>query len=138
MRITKTIHIQEDELSETFIRATGPGGQNVNKVSSAVQLRFDVTHSKSLPEDVRLRLFTVAQRYMTKDGVLIITAQRYRTQQQNRQDARNRLAELIHKALWIPKMRIPTRPTKSSKEQRLKDKHKHSTVKMLRKTVKEF
>ena len=137
MRITDTLFINESELIETFIRATGPGGQNVNKVATAVQLRFDVLHSPSLSDDVRERLLLLTHHRLTKEGILIITAQRFRTQEQNRQDARNRLTELILRALYVPKERIPTKPSKSVKEKRLKEKTRRSTLKQQRRTIKE-
>jgi ribosome-associated protein len=136
MQITDTLYIDERELSETFIRSGGPGGQNVNKVATAVQLRFDVLRSPSLPEDIRARLLFLVRHRLTKEGVLIIIAQRYRTQDQNRQDARWRLAELIRRALVPPKKRIPTRPSKASKEERLKEKLKHGKIKKQRQAVK--
>jgi ribosome-associated protein len=129
MQITKNIFIDEKEISESFIRASGPGGQNVNKVSTAVQIRFDVAHSPSLPEDVRARLLAMVRSRLTKEGVLIITAQRYRSQDQNRQDARHRLAELIYRATIPPVKRIPSKPTRASKESRLATKARRSNVK---------
>lgn len=137
MRITDTLFINESELIETFTRATGPGGQNVNKVATAVQLRFDVLHSPSLPADIRERLLLLARHRLTKEGILIITAQRFRTQEQNRQDARNRLTELIHRALYVPKERVPTKPSKSAKEKRLQEKAKRGHIKRQRQTIKE-
>jgi len=122
MQITPTLFIDEKEINESFIRASGPGGQNVNKVATAVQLRFDIAHSPSLSEEVRVRLLTLARSYLTKEGVLIITAQRYRTQDQNRQDARKRLANLILTATFSPKKRVPTKPSQASKEARLSTK----------------
>lgn len=132
MQITQTIYIDEKEISESFIRASGPGGQNVNKVSTAVQIRFDVVHSPSLPEDVRVRLLTMIRSRLTKDGILIITAQRYRSQDQNRQDARHRLAELILRATIPPTKRIPSKPTRASKESRLANKARRSRLKQNR------
>src|SRR5437899_7257985 len=116
IRVTPHIAIDESELSESFIRSSGPGGQNVNKLSTAVQLRFDVRHSPSLPGDVRARLERLAGRRLTREGVLIITAQRHRTQERNREDARERLIELIRQAAVQPVRRRPTRPTRASRE----------------------
>ena len=130
--VTRSISIDESELSESFIRASGPGGQNVNKVSSAVQLRFDVRRSPSLPEPVRARLEKLAGSRLTKDGVLVIAADRFRTQERNREDARDRLLALIRRATEVPKPRRPTRPTLASKERRLKAKAGRGTVKRLR------
>jgi len=135
IRITDRISIEERELEERFVRASGPGGQNVNKLSSAVQLRFDVRHSPSLTTDVRLRLERLAGRRLTRDGVLVIMAQRHRTQERNRQDALDRLIELIREASVAPKPRRPTRPTRGSKERRLATKKNRSTIKGLRGTV---
>jgi ribosome-associated protein len=132
IRITDHISIVEDELEERFIRASGPGGQNVNKLNTAVQLRFDVRHSPALRDDVRARLTRLAGRRLTNDGVLVITAQRHRTQERNRQDALDRLIELIRRAAVAPKPRRPTKPTKGSKERRLQGKKQRSTVKGLR------
>ena len=132
IRVTDTISIDEHELQERFIRASGPGGQNVNKLSTAVQLRFDARHSPSLREDVRARLERLAGRRMTNDGVLVITAQRYRTQERNREDALDRLIELIRQAATPPRPRRPTKPTRASKERRLQGKKRRSTVKEMR------
>ena len=129
IRITDTISIDEDELEERFIRASGPGGQNVNKLASAVQLRFDVRRSPSLREDVRARLARLAGRRLTQSGVLVITAQRHRTQERNRQDARERLVELIARAAVAPIPRRATRPSKAARERRLQSKKQRSTVK---------
>ncbi len=137
MQVTQTLFIDECEISESFIRASGPGGQNVNKVSTAVQLRFDVLHSPSLPEDVRARLLIMIRSRLTKEGVLIITAQRYRSQDQNRQDARRRLAELILRATIPPIKRVPTKPTRASKETRLAAKTHRSRLKQGRREVGE-
>ena len=132
IRITDRISIEERELEERFVRASGPGGQNVNKLSSAVQLRFDVRHSPSLTPDVRQRLERMAGRRLTRDGVLVIMAQRHRTQERNRQDALDRLVELIREASIAPIPRRPTRPTRGSKERRLATKKNRSSIKNLR------
>src|SRR5579862_9801317 len=116
IRISPKIAIDERELEESFVRASGPGGQNVNKLSTAVQLRFDVRHSPSLPPGVRERLERIAGSRLTNDGVLVIIAQRHRTQGRNRQDALNRLVEMIREAAVVPVKRRPTRPTKASRE----------------------
>ena len=129
MLIKGKFFIDEKEITETFIRSSGPGGQNVNKVETAVQIRFDVAHSPSLPEEVRVRLMTMLRSRLTKDGILIITAQRYRTQDQNRQDARHRLIELIYRATVPIKKRVPTKPTRSSQEARLAVKSHRSHIK---------
>jgi ribosome-associated protein len=130
--VTDTISLNEDELEESFVRASGPGGQNVNKVSSAVQLRFDVRRSPSLPNDVAIRLMRIAGSRMTKDGVLVINAQRHRTQERNRADARERLFELIREAAVKPEIRRPTKPTKASRQRRLEGKKRRSQIKNLR------
>ncbi len=130
--VTGGIAISEDELEEEFVLASGPGGQNVNKVASAVQLRFDVAHSPSLPIAVRQRLMALAGRRLTKDGVLVIVARRFREQERNRGDARARLIALIREAAIPPKPRKPTRPTKASRERGIEAKKKHSRLKRLR------
>ncbi len=123
------IIIPEAELTESFIRASGPGGQNVNKVSSAVQLRFDVRGSPSLPDDVAVRLMRLAGSRLTRDGVIVITAERFRDQQRNRADARERLAALVKQAEVRPVKRRPTKPSSGSKERRLAGKAVRSGVK---------
>jgi ribosome-associated protein len=132
IQINSKIAIDEEEIEESFIRASGPGGQNVNKVSSAVQLRFDVLHSPTLPKEVRVRLIRLAGRKMTRDGVLIITAQRHRSQDHNRKDALERLVDMIRLAAIRPTLRKPTTPTRSSRHKRLQVKKLRGTVKKLR------
>jgi len=129
IRITDSISIGEDELEERFIRASGPGGQNVNKLASAVQLRFDARHAPSLPNDVRARLERLAGRRLTQDGVVVISAQRHRTQERNRQDARERLFALIREAAVPPVPRRPTKPTKASRERRIETKKHRAGIK---------
>ncbi|TCZ64530.1 aminoacyl-tRNA hydrolase [Roseicella aquatilis] len=133
IRVTPRISLEESELQEEFLRASGAGGQNIQKVETAVQLRFDVARSPSLPEPVRERLLILGGRRVTKDGVLVITAQRHRTQDRNREDARERLLALIREAaIPPPPPRRPTRPTLGSKLRRLEGKAKRSGVKAMR------
>jgi ribosome-associated protein len=132
IRITDRISIDEQELEERFVRASGPGGQNVNKLSTAVQLRFDARRSPSLPDDMRARLERLAGKRLTREGVIVIIAQRHRTQERNRQDALDRLIELLRAAAVRPVPRRPTRPTKGSRERRLETKKRRSSIKGLR------
>ena len=132
IRINHRISLDEKELSFSFIRASGPGGQNVNKVSTAVQLRFDVRHSPSLPEPVRQRLEKLAGRRLTQDGVLVLTAQQHRSQDRNREEALIRLADLIRAAAVAPKVRRSTKPTRASQQSRLEGKSKRGSIKRLR------
>jgi ribosome-associated protein len=135
IHINHRISIDENDLHEDFIRSSGPGGQNVNKVATAVQLRFDVGTSTSLPDDVKERLMRIAGRKVTKDGELIIKAARFRTQEQNRKDALERLIDLIRKATEVPRPRRKTRPTRASNERRMASKQKRSEVKTMRRPL---
>jgi len=132
IRINSFLSLRPSEIQERFIRASGPGGQNVNKLSSAVELRFDLRHSPSLPTDVRHRLARLAGHRLTKEGILVITSQRFRTQERNRQDALDKLVDLIRKATIPPAKRIKTKPTYGSKLKRLEGKTKRAKVKNLR------
>ncbi len=132
LQIPPNIAIADWELQESFIRASGPGGQNVNKVSTAVELRFHMRSSPSLGPAVKTRLAAIAGRLLTKDGEIVIRADRFRTQDRNREDARDRLSAMIAEAAIPPKPRVKTRPTKASKERRLEGKATRSTVKKLR------
>ena len=132
LRITDAISLGEEELEEHFVRASGPGGQNVNKVATAVQLFFDAAHSPSLGHEVRARLLILAGRRATKDGVIVIVARRHRTQEMNRADARARLFELIARAANPPKPRRKTRVPKASKEKRIESKKSRGTLKRMR------
>ena len=137
IRVTSHISVDEREIEESFVRASGPGGQNVNKLATAVQLRFDVRSSPSLPADVRERLERLAGARLTRDGVLVITAQSHRTQGRNRQDALDRLVDLIRRAAIAPRLRRPTKPTKASRERRVEAK-KHRAGLKLRRTRPAF
>jgi ribosome-associated protein len=126
------LFLDDNEIEESFVRASGPGGQNVNKVSSAVQIRFDLSGSRSLPQDVRERLARLAGRRLTGDGVIVIIAQRYRTQERNRRDALDRLIALVRRAAVPPAPRRPTKPSRAAKERRLKAKARRAALKELR------
>ena len=135
IRVTETILLDESEIRERFLRSSGPGGQNVNKVATAVQLRFDVRNSRSLPDDVRERLVRLAGRRMTGEGALVIEARRFRTQERNRQDARDRLIALVRKAAEPVAPRRKTRPTGESRKRRLASKRRRSEFKKTRRRV---
>ncbi len=132
VQITPSIQIDESEIQEFFVRSSGPGGQNINKVATAVQLRFDVARSVSLPEEIRKRLIALAGNRVTEDGVLLIEARRFRTQGRNREDAIERLVELVRQAATIPKTRRKTIPTLGSKIRRLESKRRDAENKRVR------
>ena len=132
LHVSPTIQIADSELVESFVRASGPGGQNVNKVSSAVQLRFDVRHSPALPNDVALRLMRIAGKRLTKEGVIVIVAQQHRTQERNRADARDRLFAMIRRAAVRPTPRRPTKVPKAQRRERLESKKHRAGIKSLR------
>ncbi len=138
MRVNANLDIDEKELEERFVRSSGPGGQNVNKVSTAVELRFNFAGNTSIPPAAKARLVKLAGRRLTDDGVLIIQADRFRTQDMNRSDARKRLAELIAESLIAPKPRIKTKPSRGAKERRLKAKTERSGVKKMRSSKPDF
>jgi ribosome-associated protein len=135
LHINRNIAIERDEIQEEFIRASGPGGQNVNKVATAVQLRFDAAGSPSLPEEVKQRLLKIARNKITDDGILVIEAKRFRSQRANRRDALDRFVRLIRNAAKKPVIRRKTRPTKASQERRLESKKRRSATKRLRRRV---
>ena len=137
IRVTNNIALGEDEIEEQFIRSSGPGGQNVNKVATAVQVRFDVARSPNLPEPVRERLKRLAGRRLTGDGVLVIDARRYRTRERNRRDALDRLVALVRKAAIAPTPRKATRPTAASRRRRLEGKQRRGALKRGRRNVKD-
>ncbi len=138
IKITDTISLRDDEIRETFVRASGPGGQNVNKLSTAVELRFDVRRSPSLPDDVSIRLQRLAGRRLTKDGILVIEAQSHRTQDRNRVDALARLIALIRQAAVAPKPRKKTKPSRSARAERVDRKVQRGKVKRMRSTKPAF
>ncbi len=134
IQITNRLSIDERELEESFIQASGPGGQNVNKVATAVQLKFDARNSPSLPPDVRARLWKLAGRRISQDGILLVVAREHRTQERNRAEARQKLIELLKAATVQPRVRKATKPSKASKQKRLESKIRRSTVKKLRRS----
>jgi ribosome-associated protein len=132
IRINDKISLADEEIQETFVRASGPGGQNVNKLSTAVELRFDVRRSPSLPDDVAIRLQQLAGRRLTKEGVIVIESQRHRTQDRNRADALEKLVALIQEAAHVPKPRVKTKPTRAAKAKRVDSKVQRGKVKRMR------
>ena len=132
IRVTRTIALDESEIQESFIAASGPGGQNVNKVATAVQLRFDMANSPSMSDDVKMRLARIAGRRLTNDGVIVLVAQQFRSQDRNRQDALDRLIAMIQEAAVPPVPRRPTRPTLGSKKRRLESKTRRGAIKAMR------
>jgi len=138
IRVNRTIAIDENEIQEEFIRASGPGGQNVNKAATAVQLRFDTANSLSLPDEVRKRLLSLARKRINEEGVLVIDARRYRSQKANRRDEMERLVGLIRKAAQKPRIRRKTKPTLASKIRRLEDKQHRAKTKRLRRPIQEM
>ena len=132
IRVTAKISIDETELHEKFVRSSGPGGQNVNKVSTAVQLRFNVARSQNIPQRVKMKILQSGDSRLTKDGELVLIAESFRTQEANRKDAIERLKEIIRKAAFVPKKRIPTKPTLGAKKRRLESKAKRGTIKKSR------
>jgi ribosome-associated protein len=132
IRVTRSIQLDESEIQESFIAASGPGGQNVNKVATAVQLRFDLANSPSMSDDVKMRLARIAGRRLTNDGVIVLVAQKFRSQERNRQDALERLIQMIQEAAVPPIPRRPTKPTLGSKKRRLESKTRRGAVKQLR------
>jgi len=133
--VTRTISLNENEIKLHFVRSSGPGGQNVNKVATAIQLRFDVGNSPALPGDVRTRLIRLARRRVSQEGILIIDAQRFRTQERNREDAVARLVELIRRAAEKPKPRKKTKPSQAAKQSRIENKKRRGETKRMRRTV---
>lgn len=129
LEITPALALSDEELVERFVRSSGPGGQNVNKVATAVELRFDIANSPSLPEPIRARLLAKRDRRVTDEGVLVLSAQRFRTQDRNREDARERLKAFVESGLHAPRPRIATRPSRASKQRRLDEKRGRSTIK---------